>query len=559
MPGSRTDSGVDAASCRVHFADVDGDGFGDVDAPLAECATDGVTNSADCDDVRSDAYPGATEVCGDGLDQDCDRVVDNACPCTDGDTQPCGTDTNVGACEYGVQTCLEGIWSTCLGATTPVAEVCDAVDNDCDGEADEAPETAACSLPNATAVCGPGGCRVAECSPGYGDCNLLASDGCEQDTSKMACGEDCSGATCIDPGVGWRGVYLAYEHSCAIKASDRVVYCWGENSGKQALMMTDSLTPIAVAALSDARSIAFADSGDGIVYGSQTCALRSGGELYCSGLNYLGQVGNGSMATDYTAASRVDLGEAVVQVEAGPDFTCARTMSGSVYCWGSDLYGQLGDGDVAHLDPPYSATPVAVPGIVGAVSISVANAQACAALADGHVECWGYNGSGQLGDGTNEDRHAPVRVLDLIDVVEVSLGDWHGCGRTASGSVACWGSMGGADSGTAALAAGVDDAIAVSSGGSHSCVVHLGGTVSCWGGNNRGKLGTGTTEPAALPTLVDGITDAVAVATGYSHTCVLHLTGDLSCWGDNRKGEVGDGTREQRSSPVAVVAGPSVD
>jgi hypothetical protein len=84
----------------------------------------------DCDDNAASIHPGAAEQCN-GLDDNCDAATDEGCPCTEGATQPCGTD--VGACEAGLQTCSGGAWAACTGAVVPIAELCNGVDDDCDG------------------------------------------------------------------------------------------------------------------------------------------------------------------------------------------------------------------------------------------------------------------------------------------------------------------------------------------------------------------------------------------------------------------------------------------
>ncbi|MEI8255772.1 MAG: hypothetical protein WCJ30_08880, partial [Deltaproteobacteria bacterium] len=114
--------------------------------------------------------------------------------------------------------------------------------------------------------------------------------------------------------------------------------------------------------------------------------------------------------------------------------TCARMSDGTVRCWGFNGSGQLGDGTVIP-----RASPAAVPGLSSAASVAAGGGHTCAVLADATVRCWGANRYGQLGDGTTQDRPTPVAVRGLADVAALALGTEHSCARLRDGTVRCWG------------------------------------------------------------------------------------------------------------------------
>jgi alpha-tubulin suppressor-like RCC1 family protein len=246
------------------------------------------------------------------------------------------------------------------------------------------------------------------------------------------------------------------------------------------------------------------------------------------------------------------------QITANGAHTCAVVAGGAVKCWGSNLYGALGDGTNNN-----SFVPVGVVGVSGATQISAGGAHTCAVVSGGAVKCWGENLWGALGDGTNNDSFVPVGVVGVSGATQItSSGYGHTCALVSGGAVKCWGynGYGGLGDGTnnnsnvPVGVVGVSGATQISAGGGYTCAVVAGGAVKCWGENYDGQLGNGTTDNSFVPVGVVGVSGATHITASGSHTCAIVSGGAVKCWGENYDGQLGNGTTDNSFVPVGVVA-----
>jgi alpha-tubulin suppressor-like RCC1 family protein len=288
-----------------------------------------------------------------------------------------------------------------------------------------------------------------------------------------------------------------------------------------------------------------------------TCTVDAA-EVWCWGSNTSGELGDGLVGNSAVSAPRKVLGlNQVTAVSAGLNFTCALKADGTIKCWGTNLYGQLGNGTITN-----SATPVNVSGINTATAIAVGGLHACALLADSTIRCWGHNGYGQLGFGSfTTNSSIPVAVLGINSATAISVGLLHSCALLADQSLRCWGNNdnGQLGNGTLALNAspsavlGITSALAVTAGESHTCARLVDATARCWGSNSSGQLGiTSGALFANTPEVVFGATMVAAIAAGSNHSCAAFTNQTVSCWGNNAYGQLGDQTFQSRSTATAV-------
>lgn len=259
-----------------------------------------------------------------------------------------------------------------------------------------------------------------------------------------------------------------------------------------------------------------------------TCAMAQGGSVFCWGRNKDGELGDGGTAGNRTKPLAVPNLRDVEQLAAGHGFSCARLKGGKVRCWGSGKI--VGDGrDVDKV------RPTEVVGIEGAIDIQAGGFVACAKNQSGGVKCWGT---------PSVTKGAPVAGAD-----EIAVAGAHACARSLDGKITCWGE--GLAKNQKQSGPDVAKATSIATGDSFVCVV-VAGQPRCWGRNDQGELGIAPDgETRAKPTTLKGVTGVAKLVSAAARSCALGTDRTVRCWGANNDGELGQGTRS-----ISATAGP---
>jgi alpha-tubulin suppressor-like RCC1 family protein len=292
-----------------------------------------------------------------------------------------------------------------------------------------------------------------------------------------------------------------------------------------------------------------------------TCAITTDHRPYCWGS---GLLGDGKPSRDYQERpGAVSGGLRLLQVSAGGlGHMCGVTTAYRAYCWGGNSSGELGDG--TNTD---RLTPVPVAGGHRFYHVDASGDHTCGlSYPDKLVYCWGFNGTGELGDGSTTSRKMPTRVAGGRQFRQVTTGFAHSCGVTPTGPAYCWGwnkygQTGDGDASTAqvhltpVLVAGGKRYLQIDAGDVHTCAVTTDHRAYCWGNGTRGQVGDGKTYLRFAPRAVAGGLSFDRVSAGDAETCGETTGNRAYCWGDNTQGGLGDGTRTRRLTPVAVAGG----
>ena len=279
------------------------------------------------------------------------------------------------------------------------------------------------------------------------------------------------------------------------------------------------------------------------------------GTVWAWGLNASGQLGDGTTTNRNTLVRAGSL-SGVVAVAAGVFHTVALKVDGTVWTWGGNADGQLGDGTTTS-----RSTPGQVSGLASIVAIAAGASHTLALRCDGTVWAWGDNSSGQLGDGTTFDRSQPVAVGVLSGVKAIAAGFLHSTALKTDGTVWTWGTNNEGELGdgghfsrsTPGAVPGLSGVTQVTCGAYFNLALLQDGTLRAWGHNFYGQLGDGSNTERPSPVTVTGLNSVVAVAAGSGFSLAVRSGGGtVWSWGQNVAGELGDGTTANRNTPGQV-------
>lgn len=353
----------------------------------------------------------------------------------------------------------------------------------------------------------------------------------------------------------FRAVNAGMESSCAI-AEDEIAWCWGG----QASFGRSSRNP--VPAPFPLLGVGFAAIS---IAGRTTCGLGTDSLVYCVGDDL--QLGfrrgrHPRSPADHWRPARLGGGPIAGalrfrDVNAGPMAVCAVDTGGRAWCWGRNDNGQFGNGSRAGAAVPVDS-PVTARITVPLVSVVVDARHGCGLTTEGAAWCWGTNEFGQLGDGTTTERMVPGPVAGDHRFRSIAVNAMVTCGVTTAGAGLCWGGnvFGTIGDGTRGIDRTVPTRVAgghtwrlISLGAGFACGLADDGAAWCWGQGTQGSLGTGTVgEPgpasrtyvhAASPVAVVGGLRFTTLDAGYDHVCGVTVDGDVWCWGGNGVAQLG--------------------
>ncbi|MBF0450306.1 MAG: cadherin domain-containing protein, partial [Candidatus Magnetomorum sp.] len=287
--------------------------------------------------------------------------------------------------------------------------------------------------------------------------------------------------------------------------------------------------------------------------GYHSFAIEDNGTVWAWGYNEYGQLGNGATTNQKYPIKLTSITN-VSSIVGGKYHTLALKIDGTVWAWGDNEYGQLGDG--TNID---KSIPVQISGLSNIIKISATSKNSMALKSDGTVWTWGDNEYGSLGDGTTNDSNIPVQVSSLTNMIDISAAVSHNTALKNDGIVWAWGGNGSGQVGDGTTATRytpvqvsvISNVIEIMTGTYHSLALKNDATVWAWGQNVFGELGNGTYTSSSSPVQVSTLTNITAISAA-NHCLALKNDASVWAWGYNNNGQLGDGTTTNSNTPFQV-------
>jgi alpha-tubulin suppressor-like RCC1 family protein len=279
--------------------------------------------------------------------------------------------------------------------------------------------------------------------------------------------------------------------------------------------------------------------------GNHSCATKSDATVWCWGLNSSGQLGDGTTTNRSRPVQVLDLAD-VVSVDTGYDYACALKSDATVWCWGGNGNSSLGDGTTTNRSRPVQVKDsTGLSYLTGVTQVSTGSGHACAVKSNGSAWCWGWNHYGILGSG-GPASNIPKEVPNISTATQIRAGGFYTCVLLASGAINCWGERLNGNYGLAGVT------FLSKSKGQHICAVATDLALKCWGYNQEGQLGINNTTHQTSPTTVTGFANALSVSSSNHNSCAVKADGTPWCWGWNAFGQVGVADTANKIVPTAV-------
>lgn len=342
-------------------------------------------------------------------------------------------------------------------------------------------------------------------------------------------------------------------HALAI-CNDNTIMTWGVNTYFQlgTTSLPNSNLPISIPSLSNVKMVS---SG-----GYHSLALKNDGTVWAWGNNLHGQLGNGTIVDNSTPAIVPSLSNVKKIVAGGNAFSMALKNDGTLWAWGNNEDGQLGDGSITN-----KLTPVQI--ISNVIDIAAGHNHTIVLKSDSTIWVWGNNSYGQLGINSTINSIIPIQVIGFNNIRSIAAGSMYSFAIKNNGDVYSWGEnsygqLGLGDTTKRIVPTqinSISNVIKIKGGNGHTLAITADSILWAWGNKVYGQLGDGTTSSTSTcwceknPIQITAMTGATQIEAGSASSFASKSDGILWAWGANYNGELGDGTYAEKRFPVKVV------